>query len=82
MTPTELKMQPTIHLYCKPRSISSFALQMYCGLYFQFGLIITREIPCIAQIGKNKKNNTFSKISRLIVLVLFSSVTRRALYSF
>jgi hypothetical protein len=43
----------------KPRSASSFDLQMYCGLHFQFGLMITREIPCIAQ--KIRKTIHFQK---------------------
>jgi hypothetical protein len=34
MNPTELKMQPTIHL--QTRKKFSFVLQMYCGLHFQF----------------------------------------------
>jgi hypothetical protein len=31
--PTELKMQPTIHLQSKPGYFPRFASQMYCGLY-------------------------------------------------
>jgi hypothetical protein len=51
-SPTEPKIQPTIHLEGKygylTTSLSRFTLQMYCGLHCQFrGLIITRASPCI-----------------------------------
>jgi hypothetical protein len=39
MSQTELKMQPTIHLQSKLDTGADnirFALQMYCGLHFQF----------------------------------------------
>jgi hypothetical protein len=60
MTSTELKMQPTIHLQrmqSKPEyGRGEFALQMYCGLHFQFhrGHLITREIY---YLQKNKKTS-------------------------
>jgi hypothetical protein len=42
MSPMELKMQPTIQLQSKPEygreKYPRFALQMYCGLHFQFRL--------------------------------------------
>jgi hypothetical protein len=65
MTSTELKMQPTIHLQrmqSKPEyGRGEFALQMYCGLHFQFhrGHLITREIPVIfiMYLQKNKKTS-------------------------
>jgi hypothetical protein len=52
MTPTELKMQPTIHLEGKAAYLSRRypALRSKCivGCIFNsVGLIITREIPCI-----------------------------------
>jgi hypothetical protein len=47
MRPTELKMQPTIHLECK----AGYGRGRYPALPSQciVGLIITREIPCICK---------------------------------
>jgi hypothetical protein len=50
MRPTELKMQPTIHLECKAGCGRGRypALPSQCIVgYNSVGLIITREIPCI-----------------------------------
>jgi hypothetical protein len=52
MSPTELKMQPTIHLKCKVGygRCEHLALPSQCivGCIFNsVGLNITREIPCI-----------------------------------
>jgi hypothetical protein len=53
MSPTELKMQPTIH-FQKAEYFSfnvQLFLEMYCGLHFQFHRR-AREIPCIIIITK------------------------------
>jgi hypothetical protein len=51
MSPTELKMQPTIHFIKKLAilmSIASFFRKCSVGCIFNYvGLITTREIPCI-----------------------------------
>jgi hypothetical protein len=39
MSPKELKMQPIIRLHSNPRygrGVFKFALEMYCGLHFQY----------------------------------------------
>jgi hypothetical protein len=51
MSPTELKMQPTIHVQKEPDiliSVARFFRKCSVGCIFNsVGLIITREIPCI-----------------------------------
>jgi hypothetical protein len=52
MSPTELKMQPTIHLQSKPEygrgEFPDLLCKCFVGCIFNsVGLIIIREIPCI-----------------------------------
>jgi hypothetical protein len=51
MSPTELKMQPTIHFRKKLDiliSIANFFRKCSVGYIFNYvGLLITRELPCI-----------------------------------
>jgi hypothetical protein len=55
MNPTELKMQPTIHLQSKagylPRPYAALRSKCIVGCIFNsVGLIITRESPCICRL--------------------------------
>jgi hypothetical protein len=51
MSPTKLKMQPTIHLQRKPRPYPGLLYKCIVGCIFSsVELIITCKIPCLEKI--------------------------------
>jgi hypothetical protein len=64
MSPTELKMQPTIHLQRKPRPYPGLLYKCIVGCIFSsVELIITCKIPCLEKSPKLHFQIFFEKLS-------------------